>query len=165
MLHLRSSKMSAKAGVHYMQHFLTSLRQAPPHPYASGLDWPSIPEITCFTYPDDFARSMHREDKQVLVLKETVYLVSEWAITRADALVRLKYAQSGYQPLWESAIDYSDVLRSESQDTPFVYTYVVPISVLWYVNDGRYDVQIDHILPGDDVSDVGSTHFTLAKRE
>lgn len=108
---------------------------------------------------------MHREDKQVLVLKEIVYLVSEWAITRADALVRLKYAQSGYSPMWESTKNCSDVLESESQDTPFIYTYVVPVSVLWYVSNGIYDVQIDHILPEGDVSDVGSTHFTLVKKE
>ncbi len=91
--------------------------------------------------------------------------MSEWAITRTDALVRLKYAQSGNPPLWEGAKDYSDVLESESQDTPFIYTYVVPISVLWYFSNGRYEVQIDHILPGGDVSDVGSTHFTLTKKE
>ena len=148
-----------------MQHFLTSLRSAPPNPFASGFDWASVAEITRFTFPNDFARSIAGEDKLVLELKEPVYLVSEWAITRADTLVRLTYAQSGHPPLWQRATDYSSVLESESRDMPFIYTYIVPISVLWYVSDGRYDIQIDHILPERTVSDVGSTHFTLTKRE
>lgn len=148
-----------------MQHFATSLRKAPPNLHAEGLDWTSFPEIVAFTYPDHFDGSKHSNGKLVLELKEIVCLVSEWVITSTDVRVRLKYGQSGCPSLWEGVQDYSTVLKAEPQEVPFIYTYVVPISVMWYVDVGSYYIQIDHLLPDGGESEFGLAHFDLVKKE
>lgn len=148
-----------------MQHFMTSLREAPARLHAEGLDWNSFPEIDSFMYPDHFTGSRQSNEKLVLTLRDNVCLVSEWVITSIDVSVRLKYGQSGCPPLWEGVHDYSAVLKAEPQDVPFMYTYVVPISVMWYVGSGNYVVQIDHLLPDGGSSEVGSVHFALVERE
>ncbi len=148
-----------------MQHVMTSLRKAPPNFYAEALDWTSCPEINSFTYPDHFSGSRYGNGKQVLILSDFVCLVSEWVITTTDARVRLKYGQSGCSPLWVGDQDYSTVLKAEPQEVPFVYTYVVPISVMWYVGSGSYEIQIDHVLRDRNESDIGSVRFNLAERE
>ena len=148
-----------------MQHFLTSLRKAPAKLHAEGLDWNSFPEMDSLIYPDHFSGCRRDNEKQALILREKVCLVSEWVITSTDARVRLKYGQTGRPPLWEGVHNCSAVLKAEPQDVPFMYTYVVPISVMWYVGDGSYAVHIDHLLPGGGVSEVGSVVYALVVKE
>lgn len=143
---LRKHPLTA-TGVSRLQHFSTALRESPPNFDVSDANWFSIPEITSFTFPDDFSGSKRNDTVLKLILKRRVSLVSEWVITRRDALVRLRYAPSGSEPIWEDEFDYSSVFQADPRDLPFIYTYVVPISVLWYTGDGRYDVHIDHVLP------------------
>ncbi len=147
-----------------MQHFSTMLRESPSNFDVSDTDWLSIPEITSFTLPDDFSDSTLNDTVQKLILKRRVSLVSEWVITRRDALVRLTYVTPGSEPIWEDKFDYSDVFQTDPRDLPFIYTYVVPISVLWYTGDGRYNVYIDHVLPEGRVGDVGSSQFNLVAK-
>lgn len=78
-----------------MQHFSTVLRESPPNFDVSDTDWLSIPEITSFTLPDDFSGSTLNDTVLKLILKRRVSLVSEWVITRRDALVRLTYVPQG----------------------------------------------------------------------
>lgn len=148
-----------------MQHFETSLRKPPLNLHAEGLDWNSFPEMDSLIYPDHFSGRRQDNGKQVLILREKVCLVSEWVITSTNVRVRLKYGQTGCPPLWEGVQDYSAVLKAERQDVPFAYTYVVPISVMWYVSDGSYAVHIDHLLPDGGESEAGSVVFTLVVKE
>ena len=148
-----------------MQHFATSLRKAPANLHAEWLDWSAFPEIASLKYPDHFEGSRHGNGKRVLILKDQLCLVSEWVITSTDARVRLRYGQFGIPPLWEGVQDYSAVLQAEPQEVPFIYTYVVPISVLWYVGDGIYHIRIDHLLPDGGASEDGSARFTLEEKE
>ena len=148
-----------------MQHFATSLHKAPPNLHAEGLDWTSFPEIDAFIYPDHFDGSKQSNGKLLLELKDLVCLVSEWVITSTDVRVRLKYGKYGFPSLWEGVQDYSTVLEAEPQEVPFIYTYVVPISVLWYVGGGSYCIQIDHLLSDGGESEFGSARFDLVERE
>ncbi len=148
-----------------MQHFETSLRKAPANLHSEGLDWSSCPEITSFSYPDDFIDNRDGNGKRVLVLRDIVCLISEWVITCTDVRVRLMYGQSDCQALWVGEQDYSSVLIAEPQEVPFIYTYVVPISFLWYVGGGSYNIRIDHLLPDGGISEVGSARFTLVEKE
>lgn len=147
-----------------MQHFSTVLRESPPNFDIADTDWLSIPEITSFTVPDDFSGSSRSDTVLKLILKRRVNLVSEWVITRTDALVRLQYVPSGSEPIWEGRFDNSHMFQADPRDPPFIYTYVVPISVLWYTGDGRYNVYIDHVLPEGRVGDVGSSQFNLVAK-
>lgn len=101
-----------------MQHFSTVLRESPPNFDVSDTDWLSMPEITSFTLPDDFSGRTLNDTVLKLILKRRASLVSEWVITRRDALVRLRYVPSGSEPIWEDKFDYSHEFQTDPRDLP-----------------------------------------------